>query len=779
MADPASKKDFQEVISNLKTFQDEAAEKRRKEDQIKYNEDQKRLMEIGKELKEANATDTLKLEAEKNKITQERSIEKLKQESGKRAVEIQKSGMELQKKAIEATGGVASDNKEYREEERKIKLAELAERKRNATSPAAKKEIAKEERELLGNYFERFLGKDSRLASGLTSIGEGLKAKVKGGLEGIFAAIKAGAFALFLLGVVKFLRSDTFKKLKDKWLPLLADGLEKIIESFKKLGEAFGNISETIDNIVAGFTDEDGNITFVAGVKNAIKELSDLFEGTGAALATIGGLTLFAFRKQLIRLALGVGSKLLSISGLTSIFSNNLDTVDSDMKKRNKASRGKRGIFGLGLRGIGSRFGKLFLRLGAFGALIGGASLLMSDKVDASGKTGGVFDKVKTGFNSLFSVVGDFAKSIGRVATAAASATADAIKSALKSVAKIGAKKPPKPVKLTRSQLDAISGRGDFKIKPSAISTPRVDNTPKPNPIKAQTRVTELAPTKTFPRFSNPPKIGIEPPAPKISVAPRLPTLDTVIPKVPMINLKSSAKIKPTVKKLTKASMAASLLKYGGLGAIKMLPGIGIAAGLIFSASRLLAGDKVGAAMELGGTFAPSVTGLPIDAAIMARDIYEDQFGVYPEQEQDSELRKERMRTIAKFLSDKLRKKKALVGASPPALTAEKRAELIQKRSVFNYASTDLPSFAEYEKSAPLLRVNPSFDRNSDGVYNEKEFRRASAATRRSRGNESVLDSQGGAMFLSQTINAPSQQQVFKIDKTIVGDAYADKIANR
>lgn len=412
MTAPVSKKDFQEVINNLKTFQDEAAEKRRKEDQIKYNEDQKRLMEIGKELKQANATDTLKLEAEKDKINQERSTEKLKQESGKRNIEIQKSALELQKAQIEATGGIASDNLEYRNAERKLKLDELAERKRTATGRAAQEEIAKEERELLGNYFERFLGKDSRLASGLTSIGEGLKAKVQGGLEGLFNAIKTGAFVAFLFGLQKFLRSDLFKKITDTVIPFLADGLEKIVKSFKALGESFKNIGQTIDNIKAGFTDEDGNITFVAGVKNAIKEISDLFEGTGTALATIGTLSLFAFRKQLIGLALGVGARLLSISGLTSIFSDNLGTVDSDMKKRNKLSKGSTGVFGSGLRSIGSRFGKLFLRLGAFGALIGGASLLMSDKVEASGKTGGVFDKVKTSFKSLFGAVKDFGSKV-------------------------------------------------------------------------------------------------------------------------------------------------------------------------------------------------------------------------------------------------------------------------------------------------------------------------------------------------------------------------------
>ena len=125
------------------------------------------------------------------------------------------------------------------------------------------------------------------------------------------------------------------------------------------------------------------------------------------AVVVGGSLTLFAFRKQIIARAKGIGVRLLSMSGLTSAFGNNLDTVNSDMKKRNKASKGKRGIFGLGLRGIGSRFGKLFLRLGAFGALIGGASLLMSGELKLGEKVGGVFEKVKTGFNSLFSVVGD------------------------------------------------------------------------------------------------------------------------------------------------------------------------------------------------------------------------------------------------------------------------------------------------------------------------------------------------------------------------------------
>ena len=106
----------------------------------------------------------------------------------------------------------------------------------------------------------------------------------------------------------------------DLWKNLKKDYLDPIMESFGTLKEKLGGIGETFDRIKKGFFDEEGNFTPIAGIKNMLTELGDLFEGTGAALATIGGLTLFAFRKKLIRLATGVGSKLLSMSGLTNIF---------------------------------------------------------------------------------------------------------------------------------------------------------------------------------------------------------------------------------------------------------------------------------------------------------------------------------------------------------------------------------------------------------------------------------------------------------------------------
>ena len=40
-------------------------------------------------------------------------------------------------------------------------------------------------------------------------------------------AIKTGAFIAFLGAVSAFLKSDLFKDMKDKYLPVIADGVEK------------------------------------------------------------------------------------------------------------------------------------------------------------------------------------------------------------------------------------------------------------------------------------------------------------------------------------------------------------------------------------------------------------------------------------------------------------------------------------------------------------------------------------------------------------------------
>ena len=112
--------------------------------------------------------------------------------------------------------------------------------KQNSPDSAKGKEVETERNSYLRDTFKTFLGKGSELAKGLGSIGEGLKAKVKGGLEGIFAAIKAGAFVAFLFGLKKFLDSDLFQKLLDNLCTILSkkllmDFLMKMVTSVQLL----------------------------------------------------------------------------------------------------------------------------------------------------------------------------------------------------------------------------------------------------------------------------------------------------------------------------------------------------------------------------------------------------------------------------------------------------------------------------------------------------------------------------------------------------------------
>jgi len=75
-------------------------------------------------------------------------------------------------------------------------------------------------------------------------------------------------------------------------------------------------------------------------------------------------------------------------------------------------------------------------------------------------------------------------------------------------------------------------------------------------------------------------------------------------------------------KKLAK-SIATATARFS----TKMLPFIGAGFGIFEVMRRGVTGDLSGAALELGGVFAPSVAGAPIDASLVAKDVYKDMFG--------------------------------------------------------------------------------------------------------------------------------------------------------
>ena len=815
--------------------------------------------------------------------------------------------------------------------------------KQNSPDSAKGKEVETERNSYLRDTFKTFLGKGSSLAKGLGSIGEGLKAKVKGGLEGIFAAIKAGAFVAFLGAVVAFLRSDLFKDMKDKYLPVIADGVKSLFDTLK--------------GIVDGFFDEDGNFSAAAGFKNIFAELSTAFTNfstnlkesfldengdltlksaiagipdafgviLGAFINPVTGLLALLAPRMFFGSAVWIGKKLfggalrLARGGFGLLFralgsfTTALDTTAIDMDGQVSKSK-KTGAFRRGLGGTGGKFRRLFRVLGKFGGLLGGVGLTMLSFLDPSslgkvfttvgdsfkslfgavkdfgskvtnsafkmgqnvidaGKTGvfsiangigtgftklfnkvssfgtsvsntvsgmgeaiknsnafstvsakfsgffgkvgdfgtrvattvsgigesiknstafstvstkfsgffgkvgdfgtkvadrakilgesvtnsSVFKALSTTFDSLFGVITNFGKEIGKVASAAAGATADAVKSALKSVASIGAKKPPKPVKPTRSMMDAIAGRGDFKIKPSAISTPKVTTN-----LGDGAKLSGSGTVGTSPKYSS----SLDNVA-KAGTPPRLATLDTVIPKVPMMDLKSSKIIKPKIK-LTTESMTRSFLKRGGLGALKMIPIAGAIVGLGAAAWRSLTGDLVGGAAELAGVFAPSVAGLPIDAGLMARDMYKDQFGVFPEEEKDKALAAQRMKTIAKFVKDKISNRSTSKSSKAQVRPQENSSDTIDFSTIKN--------FSAYKKVQGQLRVNPAYDLDNSGAYSRTEFRAARNAAKLE-GSGSPLAQ--GPMFLAPTSNVVNNKSTYVMGRPITDTSFGGVISSR
>ena len=306
------------------------------------------------------------------------------------------------KTQLEEQGLEAKDNKKFQQAEIALKKAEFKFRKQNAVGRAAKKEIQREEREAFGGYFERYLGKGSRLALGIQGIGTSLKKKVVGGLDSLFGLIKKGAFLGFLLATLKFLQSEKFTELKDKYLPAVGDALQGFYDTMKGIVEDFfvtdpetgkttfsgsaglyGIFKRLRDgllgfgknffvNIYEKFWDENGDLSILAG----LYEIGLSF-GKLATVLGIGGFLLAAIAPGAFFGTAWVAGKLLGGSwklikaGWGLLFGKqgvkglvtNLDDTGKGFKTVLGNSK-KTGVFRKGLGGLLGRFTGLFGYLG-------------------------------------------------------------------------------------------------------------------------------------------------------------------------------------------------------------------------------------------------------------------------------------------------------------------------------------------------------------------------------------------------------------------------------
>ena len=217
---------------------------------------------------------------EKNEEYQRRSaeIQAAELELAQRSL----SGMDLQKDQLRVMGeqltkgtSVATDSKEYNKLNYQIQKAELSDRLKNATSPAARKEI-RAEQAALAKKQGGLLGK---IAGGIQSLKQQGLDKLKSVGKGAMALLKGTLIAGMLLALVAFLDSDMWKKMK-----------ETLIGAIEKLGKVW---------------DAFGEKGFIGGIKELFGSFDTWSLAIGALVATMVGV--FAAKKLLAPLTTAFG----------------------------------------------------------------------------------------------------------------------------------------------------------------------------------------------------------------------------------------------------------------------------------------------------------------------------------------------------------------------------------------------------------------------------------------------------------------------------------------
>ena len=313
----------------------------------------------------------------------------------------------MQDTAISA-GKNLEDNKEFKDLQQQQKKDELAFRKANATSPAALNEIKKEEAKEFGGYFERYLGKDSKLGKGLDGIAEGLGAKVKGTL---LSALKTGALVAFLGALGSFLRSDAFKKMKETIIPKIAAALESFVAGAQEFGADFLAFVEnpTFSNFKEMFTGDSSTFLLALG-------------GITALLNPLKSLRLL--RLAVTGLVAGAGSFARGISRLSDkITGGNVDAqgrrLVRDSKGVMRVAKGQKG--GGQISSRKALAPKQFAKIGK-GLLKGGSKFIPGVGLAIAAGIA-IYDGIGAGIRE-FKETGDFGESVkSGIAGAASSLT--------------------------------------------------------------------------------------------------------------------------------------------------------------------------------------------------------------------------------------------------------------------------------------------------------------------------------------------------------------------
>ena len=177
------------------------------------------------------------------------------------------------KKELESQGNIAEDNKEFQKLSFKARKADFKQRLKDATSPAAKKQINEDMRADAKANGSR-LDKIGAGIGGLFEMGKkGLKTAALGGM----AVLSTLALGGLMIALGKFLQSDTFKKLtkyiQDKIVPFLKDTFVSLKAFGVKVGEFYTEYLEPLIPIFKKY--------FIDTWEN----IKELFSGLGDAFS--------------------------------------------------------------------------------------------------------------------------------------------------------------------------------------------------------------------------------------------------------------------------------------------------------------------------------------------------------------------------------------------------------------------------------------------------------------------------------------------------------------
>ena len=262
----------------------------RKDQAIKLDIQTKALGDLAEEIKAAGG------DPEKNEEYLKQSAElqaKTNELAGRSLVgmEADKHTLEQMKISLEKSGGIATDNKKYNEMSLDIQQKALDLRKATAETPAAKKEIADEQKRINA---ER-AGLLGRIARGMDWVKENAKEKMKAAGKGIMAILKGTLIAGFLVALIAFFNSKYWKQTKewivDKGLPMLKNLWATLSEGFGKLADFFKDPS--MDNFLKILNPKSALVLAIAGVVASLtvaKFLGPFIKGIGLLKSALGGV---------------------------------------------------------------------------------------------------------------------------------------------------------------------------------------------------------------------------------------------------------------------------------------------------------------------------------------------------------------------------------------------------------------------------------------------------------------------------------------------------------